>query len=246
MSSYIVYRPNTKRSARVGYLADEFWNDRSGRWGSPRGASHMTEARARAVIRAQGGSLDWSAVPVDSKRNPCGNRRNPGAPRGGMLMGHLKELKVRLSDGSELTIRPSKQYIGWLPRSRQLAILTRRMGRVSNVPDPVRRLHRSFHNSDPQGASTFEWPDREGSLTDVGLIVSLLYTIPSWLKSPQKRRYQWNHEFGDRGERGHGTVRGSGNYPEKYMPLLQIDEGGHLFIKRRPGNKFYVKDWLYW
>jgi hypothetical protein len=30
------------------------------------------------------------------------------------------------------------------------------------------------------------------------------------------------------------------------MPLLQQDRAGNLYIKRVPGNKFYVTSWIYW
>lgn len=161
-------------------------------------------------------------------------------------MGQLRELVIRTGDDAEIAIHPRKSFLGWLPARRDLIIMTRMVGRASQVSPSVVKLHRRFHNADPKNASTFEWPDRRGRLTDLGLVVSLIYTIPPWLRSPEKKRYQWNHEFGDHGERGHGIDHGRGNYPERYMPLLQIDEAGHFYIKRRRGNRFYVKDWLYW
>jgi hypothetical protein len=168
-------------------------------------------------------------------------------------MGRLRALRVR-ANGRERTIRPSGSFLGWLPAGRKLVVVKKAKGQkvLTNVRMPastvgkIQGVHRKFHGVSPQKFNTYVWPDAVGKLTPVGLIVSLIYDIPPGLRSPGKVRYQWNHEFGDHGERGHGRVSGQGNYPEKLMPLLVKDQKGNLFIKRRPGNKFYVTDWLYW
>jgi len=181
----------------------------------------------------------------DVNTNPRKRARSNPASTEGVLLGSLKELVVR-ADGEDVTIRPKKSLLGYLPEGKRLVVLkSGRRGR-GDLSQQASKLHTNFHNTKPSRADRFEWPDPVGRRRDVGLIVSLLYTIPPWLESPEKRRYQWNHEFGDRGERGHGYARESGNYPERYMPMLQVDEKGNLFIRRRKGNRFYVKDWLYW
>lgn len=166
--------------------------------------------------------------------------------REGMLMGRLVSLELAGEDGT-IEIKPKGVYLGWLPGQKTLCILTRKVGKgPKDIAVRMNNLHRKFHNCDPSKMTVWEWPDPVGRLTPLGRLQALTYKIPPWLKSPEKDRYLWHHEFGDHGERGHGPVGESGNYPIKYMPLLQIDTRGHLFIKRMPGNKFYVTDWLYW
>lgn len=176
------------------------------------------------------------------KSNPT--RSNPQYE--GMLMGRLVSLEV-LVNGSRKTIRPSGRFLGYLPGNKTLCVLKKTSKAApDSVASRVDKLHRRFHNCGPTKVTMWEWPDKKGRLKDVGRIVALTYSIPQGLRSPDKAKYLWHHEFGDHGERGHGPVRGSGNYPQKYMPTLQEDRAGNLYIKRMPGNKFYVTDWLYW
>lgn len=179
-----------------------------------------------------------SKVSTDFRRNPASE---------GMLLGELVEMCVRTPNGREQTIKPVGKLIGWIPSSRTLCVLKKRRGKVVNhLSTSVVNLHKRFHNSRPTKAAQYEWPDPAGSKRAIGRIVSLTYRIPKGLKSPEKTKYIWHHEFGDHGERGHGPVGESGDYPETLMPTLQKDERGNLFIKRNPGNKYYVKEWLYW
>lgn len=165
----------------------------------------------------------------------------------GVLMGNLTELVVRKPNGREITIKPRGRRIGWVPSRRDLIIVKAKPGGVArNPPGSIAGIHKKFHNVAPQKFRHYEWPDPVGGKNPVGLIVSLTYTIPDDLKSPEKKQYRWCHEFGDHGERGHGTMRSRGNYPERLMPLLLKDHAGNLYIKRRKGNKYYVSDWLYW
>lgn len=199
----------------------------------------------------------WSAIEhiftLDGKRGKSRNPRrgrwqNPGMfpSTEGMLMGRLVSLEV-LVDGRKKIIRPKSKHLGYLPRSHTLCIMH---GPKSMNPDglsgSVTKLHKQFHNTGPTKATKFTWPDPVGRKTDVGRIVALTYSIPQGLESPDKKNYLWHHEFGDHGERGHGPVSDSGNYPVSLMPMLQKDSRGNLFIKRMKGNKFYVTDWLYW
>lgn len=178
-------------------------------------------------------------------------RTNPGSTPSrrsqGILLGHLVSMEVRQGARTG-TVRGGALYVGWIPSSKTLCLI--RKTRQATTRNPISRgvlsLHRRFHNADAQRATTFEWPDPVGKKRPLGRIVALTYKIPKGMKSPQKGRYLWKHEFGDHGERGHGPVRGSGHYPEKLMPLLQVDQAGNMFIKRMPGNRYYVTDWLYW
>lgn len=182
---------------------------------------------------------------VSTKKTSKGTaKRNPSSTEG-MLMGSLTEIEVEV-DGRKKAIRPRSKLLGYLPKGKQLVIMKRTGRKATGVGFGVRRLHKKFHNCPNEKAEVFEWPDPVGRRHNVGRIVSLTYSIPKGLRSPEKKRYRWHHEFGDHGERGHGPVRGSGNYPKKYMPMLQEDEAGNLYIKRMPGNKYYVTDWLYW
>lgn len=173
-------------------------------------------------------------------------RKNPG-PNEGIIMGNLAEMVLRLPGGEEVKIRPKGRLLGYLLKGKRLIIMNRRrLGGVGTLGADVLKIHKRFHNASPTSVDRFEWPDQVGRKRRCGRIVSLMYTIPPWLKSPEKDRYKWDHEFGDHGERGHGEKRGRGNYPEKYMPYLTMDQRGNLFIDRAPGNKYYVTDWLYW
>lgn len=176
-------------------------------------------------------------------------KTNPAAGKGpeGVLLGKLVELEVR--QGNRIgKVKGGSLFVGWIPSRKALCLIKKtKQPRSSNpVSGTTLAAHKRFHNAPAQKASVFEWPDAVGARTDVGRIVSLTYRIPKGMKSPEKNRYLWKHEFGDHGERGHGPVRGRGNYPTTLMPMLQKDAKGNLFIKRLPGNKFYVTDWLYW
>ena len=165
----------------------------------------------------------------------------------GVLMGNITEMVVR-KNGRDKTIKPKGCFVGWIPKGKHLAILKQAKNppKSAGVSDSVKKIHKKFHNTDVQKSKTYEWPDIKGKLTEVGRIVSLTYTVPAFIRSPDKKGYRWHHEFGDHGERGHGDVRDSGNYPQKFMPLLLKDVKGNYYIKRMRGNKYYVTDWLYW
>jgi hypothetical protein len=162
-------------------------------------------------------------------------------------MGNLTEMVVR-KNGRNRKIKPKKSFVAWIPKGKHLAILkaAKNNPKPKGVSGSVEKLHKKFHKTKSNKSKVYEWPDIEGDLIEVGRIVSLTYTVPKWLRSPGKNGYRWHHEFGDHGERGHGDVRESGNYPQKFMPLLLKDEKGNYYIKRVRGNRYYVTDWLYW
>jgi hypothetical protein len=164
----------------------------------------------------------------------------------GMLLGHLVSLEVR-QGGRIRKVSSRGAYLGYLPGSKTLCVLKGKVRSAGKqVSGGILRLHKQFHNCPPAAANVYEWPDPRGEKRSVGRIVAVTYKIPKGMKSPKKGKYLWRHEFGDHGERGHGPAGNSGNYPEKFMPLLQQDRAGNLYIKRVPGNKFYVTSWIYW
>lgn len=113
-------------------------------------------------------------------------------------------------------------------------------------------MHRQFHNSEPRKAALFEWPDPRGTLRPVARIKVISYLVPAHIRSPGKRQPNgepilWVHAFGDHGESGHGEIEGHlKQYPRRLMPMLCKDAEGNLYVKRLPGNKFRVSDWIYW
>jgi hypothetical protein len=212
-------------------------------WNDPNGAWTDELSKATGMPRAtKVEALD--AIKQTMKESASSQRSNP-APTEGMLMGKLEELEVRVN-GRTKKVRPRGQYLGYIPSSKSLVVLFGTTKKAGGVSEGVKKLHQTFHNAGPTKCRVYEWPDPKGAKKDVGRIVALTYSIPSGMKSPDKKSYRWHHEFGDHGERGHGPVRGSGRYPERLMPVLQQDSQGNLYIKRMPGNKFYVTDWLYW
>lgn len=165
----------------------------------------------------------------------------------GVLMGNLTEIVVR-KNGRDRVIKPKKCLIGWIPKGKHVAVLKKAKNppRAGGVSNAVKKIHKKFHKTKSNKTEMYEWPDAVGKKVNVGRIVSLTYVVPKSLRSPGKNGFRWHHEFGDHGERGHDNVDESGNYPQKYMPMLQKDSKGNYYIKRMPGNKYYVTDWLYW
>lgn len=166
----------------------------------------------------------------------------------GVLLGRLAELQVATGTGKSKTICPRGLYLGYMPHTKGLCLMRKTDIKVTSpLSSYVRNRHKRFHGVPATKATVFEWPDREGRLRDVGRIISLTYVIPAGLRSPDKKRYRWRHAFGDHGEHGRGLAGGRAKrYPARYQPMLQVDEAGNWYIKRMPGNKFYVTDWLYW
>lgn len=79
----------------------------------------------------------------------------------------------------------------------------------------------------------------------LGLIESVTY-VAEGIRSPSKRHHFWLHQFGDRGERGHGTILSDKprRYADRHLPRLEVDAAGSLFIVRRPGNTYRVDEWI--
>ena len=79
----------------------------------------------------------------------------------------------------------------------------------------------------------------------IGLAESVSYSAAAW-KSPSKRAAVWLHQFGDDGSAGHETVSASdpSPYSTALMPGVWCDDAGGLWLRRRPGNRYTVEDWI--
>lgn len=166
----------------------------------------------------------------------------------GVLLGHLDSLIVTNGSSDRSVAGLSGLFVAWMPKTRDLAIVRRAGARaVGSVDAESLRIFRKFHAGESRRTGGYEWPEQSGSLRCLGRLRTLAYVVPTSIPSPQKRGFRWVHEFGDHGERGHGEHDGKAHgYPVKYMPKLFKDSAGNFFIKRQPGNKYYVEDWLYW
>lgn len=89
-----------------------------------------------------------------------------------------------------------------------------------------------------------EWPATRGAVNTLGLIEAVTYSATG-IQSPSKGSHHWIHHFGDRGECGHGpTSAQAASYAERFMPSMNVDAAGNLFVVRRTSNHFTVKDWI--
>ena len=206
--------------------------------------------------RRRGRNSPWGSTVAESEyaRQPRRRRsrpkvRNHRSGVSGVYLGTLEFLEL---ENGRVIKKPGK-HIAWMPSSNDLALVKKAHGRPAALSTTVRRIHREFHESAPQRAVVFDWPDRVGKLRLVGLVRVISYIVPASVKSPGKRQPDggpilWVHAFGDHGESGHGSVDGTREkkYPPRLMPALVQDEAGHLYIKRRPGNRYNVSKWMYW
>lgn len=161
-------------------------------------------------------------------------------------MGTLVQLTYRDASGRDHTITPRGRWLAWSPAKRELLICRKGSGSTAALSAGVRRIHGQFHDEPSHKALAAVWPDPRRPLTKLGCLVNLIYKVPKSVISPQKNPYRWSHSFGDHGESGRGLGRATKQYPERYMPHLYRDLAGNLYIKRRPGNRYYVAKWLMW
>lgn len=166
----------------------------------------------------------------------------------GVLLGTLDELVVEVNGRQKTASKHalSGLFLAWMPDAKNFVIVKRSNAKPGRLSAAALNVHRQFHNSEPRAAAAYHAPDRDGSEEDVGLITSLTYVIPSWMYSPEKAGFKWVHLFGDHGEGGHGAFRGGKRYAHTFKPLLRTNDSGGLFIKRRPGNKYNVTNWIFW
>lgn len=165
-----------------------------------------------------------------------------------MLLGTLNGLTLHGREPcSKLALKG--WYVGYIPEGKRLVLMrkTRRELPVEALSSSVRARHRQFHEEAPKKAILYDMPNTRGQKQEVGLIESLTYVVPPSVKSPSKSGYRWVHAFGDHGESGHGEMTDEPKeYPTYLMPALDVDQAGNLSIRRRPGNKYDVTEWIYW
>ena len=161
-------------------------------------------------------------------------------------LGRLVDMVIRDAQGQRKRVTPNNElWLAWKSDTRDLVIL--RPGHGSDVVAKHRasQRHKAFHGAAPTQARSMEWPAPNGKIQSLGLVESVTYTATG-IRSPSKGPHHWVHHFGDRGEHGHGTAKphAVSHYPERSMPRLDVDQAGHLYIIRRTGNRFTVRDWI--
>ena len=154
-----------------------------------------------------------------------------------LCLGKLTKLGVvQVDSDREASMRLKNTWLAW--DGRNLHICTVKGTTTAKLPATVVARHKKFHTVGPRGKPFVgDCPTPVGRCTLLGLVKSLIYTVPRKISSPEKNPYRWNHAFGDTGHAG-------GEYPKRVMPALVKDQNGNLFIKRRKGNIFKVDDWI--
>ena len=161
-------------------------------------------------------------------------------------LGRLVDLVIRDAQGQRQRVTTSSElWLAWKSDTRDLVILRPGHGDGVATTRSAAQRHKTFHDAAPTQARSMEWPAPNGKLRSLGLIESVTYTATG-IHSPSKGTHRWIHQFGDRGERGHGLSRAlaTSNYAKRLMPSLDVDEAGNLFLVRRYGNRFVVRDWI--
>lgn len=162
-------------------------------------------------------------------------------------LGRLVDLIIRDAHGQRLRVTPhGEQWLAWKPDTRDLVVLRPETGERSAIKQRDARRHHRFHGAAPEQARPMEWPASRGAVRTLGLIESVTY-VATGIRSPSKSRHHWIHQFGDDGSLGHGLVnhrRRNRSYSERFLPALATDDGRNLFVVRRPGNEFTVRDWI--
>jgi hypothetical protein len=161
-------------------------------------------------------------------------------------LGRLVGLVVRQPDGSRLRITlQDERWLAWRAATRDLLVLRPGAGPAAEAPRTAARGHQTFHGAAPQDARPMVAPQPGRGLRVLGLLESLTYSAAG-IASPSKRDHDWIHHFGDTGERGHGPTRRDARspYAERVMPALAVNAAGDLFIQRRSGNRYTVRDWV--
>lgn len=170
-------------------------------------------------------------------------------------LGRLVDLIVRNEKGiRQRVLLRSERWLAWKADTRELIVLIPLHAyKKVDVRDKEYRQHTLFHGAVPHKTQSMQWPQPEGDVKTLGLIESVTYRATG-IQSPAKGPHYWIHQFGDRGQHGHDSVPDTvpktlpkaqeSPYPESSMPRLDVDEDGNLFITRRSGNKYSVRDWI--
>lgn len=160
-------------------------------------------------------------------------------------LGTIDNLVYRDERGDH-KIRPRNLWLAWHPRGKALLLCKKVRGRGRGLSADVRRAHHRFHEAGTRSTMAARWPEPQGKLQAFGLLRELTYKVPRKILSPGKTRYLWRHQFGDHGQHGHQAGNVDVRYSTRFMPYLAKDAAGNLYIVRRPGNKYYVRKWIYW
>jgi hypothetical protein len=160
-------------------------------------------------------------------------------------LGRLVDMVIRDAQGQRQRVTPDGElWLAWKSDSRDLVILRPGQSNGAAATRSASRRHKAFHGATPTQSRSMEWPAQNGKFRSLGLIESVTYTA-SKIRSPSKGPHHWVHHFGDRGDCGHGpTSAQATSYAERFMPSLIVDTAGNLFVVRRTGNHFTVKDWI--
>jgi hypothetical protein len=160
-------------------------------------------------------------------------------------LGRLVDVMVRLPDGRRATLRPtSRRFLAW--DGRDLVVAAPVKGKRTAVPNVSATAHRRFHGAAPRHALPVNVPELGAGARLVGLAESITYQAQC--PSASKGRDFWHHWFGDTGKRGHQTETdptGPSPYGERHWPEVWTDNAGTLVIRRRAGNRYTVRDWIY-
>ena len=161
-------------------------------------------------------------------------------------LGRLVDLIIRDANGQRQRVTPSSElWLAWKSDTRDLVMLRPGRGKGSRSKRDAARRHQKFHGAEPEQARPMEWPVPHGGVRTLGFIEAVTYSATG-IRSPSKGSHHWIHQFGDRGERGHDSTRtkAPSPYSERFMPRLDVDSAGSLFVIRLAGNQFTVRDWI--
>jgi hypothetical protein len=161
-------------------------------------------------------------------------------------LGRLVDFIIRDTQGQRLRVTPADdRWLAWKPDSRDLVVLRPGEGQETHTERSAAVRHEKFHGASPKLIRVMELPVLRGKIKILGLIESVTYCADG-IHSPMKKSHYWVHQFGDRGEHGHGTAQlhVPSHYQERCMPRLDVDEVGNLIIVRQSGNHFTVRDWI--
>lgn len=207
--------------------------------------------RSRRYGRRNPRNAPWGSFEAEYRQagtqNPRRRATSKRVGNSGMYIGKLDDLVVEGSGGHGRKVNTKGLHLAWIPSRNNFAIVKPSRAKPGQIDQSTRDVHAKFHAAAPSKAVAYNWPDQVGSLREVGLIRSLTYVVPTSVRSPTKHGCRWVHAFGDHGEEGHGPMRGGVKvYPDTLKPMLLADEAGNLFVRRRPGNKYTVTDWIFW
>lgn len=161
-------------------------------------------------------------------------------------LGRLVDLVIRDAQGQRQRVTPHDElWLAWKSDMRDLVILRPGHGDGAVAARGASQRHKTFHGAAPKQARSMEWPTPNGKIRSLGLIESVTYSATA-IHSPRKGPHHWIHQFGDRGKRGHSLTRANAlsPYAERFMPRLDVDISGNLFVARLSGNQFTVRDWI--